>query len=376
MFAHKAADVIEIVMKKKTPTGKADHSKNTTNQKKKMINLPTKEEEKKRFFEIIKNNPFVQYAPIFSPRKRGDERKGGLEIERKNNPENPEKRWEIKINIWRELDISDQELFLTLLTMGKKQNLKHIEQANEKLKEMKLSLTGKIALNKEKKLTVTVADGTKKEVTRPATFDLKDIPAIEIIATRHEILQELKKGTGSNQYKWLDESLERLAGVSIYFNTKLGGGQFNLLSRKHYNLNNDRKYHIYINPLSTLSLIGQQSKYISINLTNRQQLKSETAKAIHYYISGIIRKGEQKHINVDTIMQNVYPEYKVSRTKLLKELTPKIIEKRREYIRKGLYEITNTIEEWNISIQGRGAKSYAIIARDIPIKNNVDQPIF
>ena len=181
------------------------------------------------------------------------------------------------------------------------------------------------------------------------------------------------KGIGGKSYQWLENSLERLAGVNIHFKGEYGGGSFHLLSFSHYNETEDRKYHIRINPLSALPLLANDVRYIGIDLKNRSQLKSETAKAVHYYLSGVVRKNEQLNLYIDTIVEYIFPLYYITdnynkEKKELEELTVQKKAKRREYVKKALKEIDKILPDWHIEITGRGKDAYATISRDKPIR--------
>ena len=362
-------------MKKESPNGETPdtNGKNTTPQDK-MYRLPEKAK------ELLKNSPPIHNSPIFTPKSRKHERQRGIRVIKKF-----EGGAKLEIRIFNELDISDQDLFLTLLVMASDPQQEKVYQDSDKLQNMKIDLQGEVkrTTNSIQKIVTKKFDYQKqKEIykqeqkTVPNAYKLSEIPAIEIKATRNEIIGRLGKGVGNRQYKWLQESLKRLAGVNIYFEGEYGGGSFHLLSFSHYAKTDDRKYHIRINPLSALPLLANDVRYIGVDLKNRSQLKSETAKAVHYYLSGAVRKKEQLKLYIDTIVQYIYPVYHITEKKKLEELTAKKIADRRLYVKKALKEIDEILPNWHIKIAGRGKDAYATISRDKPITPDKQKGLF
>jgi len=229
-------------------------------------------------YPIAKNHQIIQILPQFKPIKRGARKKG---VERKYISRDGKSS--AIIRMFKELDIADQDLLLTILAIAlpisrgdvinkNSQNYSHLwKNLNIKPKEM-----------------------------------IENLATIMITTTPYELLKELNKSKGQANYNWLFESLVRLANTTIEFKTPEFRGSTNLIS--YYFDENTEKLNIAINPVNAIVLMNDKKGYIFNNRIERLQLKNDTAKALHSVLLTLIDNNQTKSFNYEILIEKVYLE--------------------------------------------------------------------
>ena len=273
--------------------------------------MTMEEKEVKLTYPIAKNHQIIQLSPIFRPIRRGARKKG---IERvyisKDN------KIKAKIKMFRELDIADQDLLLTILAIA-------------------LPIDRGIIIDKKSNNYQILLEKLKIKNTNHTS-----IQTLMIETTTYELLNELgKTAKGKNNYKWLNESLERLSDTNLYLETKDFIGNTNLISfymekNKHTRAN---KIYIALNPLNALVLLNDKKGYILNNRKERLLLKSDVAKALHAILLTLLDNKQTKIFKLTTLIEKVYSEkYDNLNTNQKKNY--------KRTIKKALEEIKNTLK--------------------------------
>ncbi|EJG1698310.1 hypothetical protein ABO242_004635 [Vibrio parahaemolyticus] len=278
-------------------------------------------------FPAARNHPILHAAPTFRPIRRGRRRKGIENVYKA-------KSGTLKVAMFHELDIADQDLLLCVLSIARSEMYREfIEQNSQILEALELDLKGR-------------SSGGE------SAFALMDLPAIKLSLSRYELLKELQKTTGAKNYDWLKDALRRLSLVNFSYDGEYWSGSFNLMS---YRFNEEsEQFDIYINPISAHSIYA--SGYVFINRTERHLLNNDASRALHAYLSGVVRLGESRFINLDTMASYVFAAQN-------EEPTKKQTERRRAIIKESLNEIGNTLDCWDVSILGKGKTAKANIKR-------------
>jgi len=225
-------------------------------------------------YPIAKNHQIIQILPQFKPIKRGARKKG---IERLYSSKDG--KYKAKIKMFKELDIADQDLLLTVLSIALP--VKRGAIINEDTQHQ--DLWKKLAIKQDSN---------------------QEIASIMIETTPYELLKELNKSTGKRDYQWLLESLERLADTSLFFDTPEFIGSTNLLS--FYMHKETKKLHIAINPLNAIVLMNDKKGYILNNRIERLRLRSDVAKALHSVLLTLVDIHQSKTFSLDIFIEKVY----------------------------------------------------------------------
>jgi hypothetical protein len=272
-------------------------------------------------FPVVKNHRILQNAPQFKPIRRGAREKGVV-----RQYFSKDKKQSLKIKLFKEVDIADQDLFLCLLAIGLVEKRGSIFDPEKKESDLwtDLNTKGKAAKSQ----------------------------AIYIETTRYELLKEINRTYQTKNRKWLMESLERLNGISFtYENTEEIWG-FNFVS---YFVNKKTdKIEILINPLSAAVMLGDIRSFAFIHRGERQELKMDVSKALHSILSGLVSFGEKRSINIDVLAHKIWADYD-------DKVTDSGMRDRRTSIKKAIREI-NALENWEIVIAGKGGHS-SLVAR-------------
>ena len=261
-------------------------------------------------YPIAKNHQIIQILPQFKPIKRGARKKG---IERLYSSKDG--KYKAKIKMFKELDIADQDLLLTVLSIALP--VKRGSIINEDTQHQ--DLWKKLAIKQDSN---------------------QEIASIMIETTPYELLKELNKSTGKRDYQWLLESLERLADTSLFFDTPEFIGSTNLLS--FYMHKETKKLFIAINPLNALVLMNDKKGYILNNRIERLQLKSDVAKALHSVLLILIDNRQSKTFSLDIFIEKVY-------LSPINEMTSQARKDARRSIKNAFAKIDN-LKNWNITI--------------------------
>lgn len=272
-------------------------------------------------YPIARNHQLIQVLPQFRPIKRGARRKG---IERIYTSKDGKTK--ATIMMWKELDIADQDLLLTILA---------------------------IALPVDRGNVVDETSNSVKELYKQ--LELKGLLAkwqtLYIETTLDELRRELKKNDSSKTYQFIRESLKRLMNTSIEIETEDSVYGTNLIS---YEIDkNSKQIKIAINPINALVILNDKYGYILHNRKERLALKSETAKALHSILVGLVAPKQSKVFKIDMLIEKVY---------LDNNMTSQQKRDARRTIKSALQKI-NTLKLWNIEIYDNGT---------VKIKRTVD----
>lgn len=276
-----------------------------------------KDNEIKIKYPLAKNHHLIQIAPQFRPIKRGARRKG---IEREYISKDGKNK--VKVMMWKELDIADQDLLLAILAIALpiERGISITRLINEEIEEKK---------EKYKQLWEKLE--TKGIL---AKFD-----TIVINTSFYELAKELgRPSTSKNIYKWIKDSLTRLSGTRFEIENERYVYNSNLIS---YLIDKDtNKIEIALNPLNALILMDDKKGYILHNRKERIKLKGEVAKALHAVLVGLVNQKKSKTFKLDILVEKVY----------LEKIENMSIQQRkdaRKAIKKALEKI-NELDSWEI----------------------------
>jgi hypothetical protein len=218
----------------------------------------------------------TEFPSIFKPIKRGAREKA-VEINYKYSNGS-----EIKIKMFKQLDISDQDLFLAIVSL--------------------MSEHSKGKLGKQNSTNLITQDLREKLELKDMLFDL---PILRLQTTIYKLLNIIGKTINNINYKWCLQALERLGDCSIWYKTDRYTGHSNLLS---YSIDNRTKeIHIAINPVSA-SVYLANDKYVIHNLQERYTLKIDASKALLSYLNRQLTPGQTRDFYIDTLVNNIYGE--------------------------------------------------------------------
>jgi hypothetical protein len=276
-----------------------------------------KDEKIKIKYPLAKNHHLIQIAPQFRPIKRGARRKG---MEREYISKDGKNR--VKVMMWKELDIADQDLLLAILAIALpiERGISITRLINEEIEEKK---------EKYKQLWEKLE--TKGILAKYDT--------IVINTSFYELAKELgRPSTSKNIYKWIKDSLTRLSGTRFEIENERYVYNSNLIS---YLINKDtNKIEIALNPLNALILMDDKKGYILHNRKERIKLKGEVAKALHAVLVGLVNQKSSKTFKLDILVEKVY----------LEKIENMSIQQRkdaRKAIKKALEKI-NELDSWKI----------------------------
>ena len=273
------------------------------------------EKEIKVTYPIAKNHQIIQLSPIFRPIRRGARKKGIEKIYISKDGET-----KAKIKMFKELDIADQDLLLAILAIA-------------------LPIERGIVIDKNSNNYKILLEKLNIKNTN-TTF----IQTLMIETTAHELLKELgKTSTGKSNYKWLNESLERLSDTTLFLETKDFIGNTNLISFHIEKTKKNNKIYIALNPLNALVLLNDKKGYILNNRKERLLLKSDVAKALHAVILTLLDNKQSKIFKLSTLIEKVYLEK-------YENLNNNQRKNYKRAIKKALEEIKNNLKSFNIEI--------------------------
>jgi hypothetical protein len=282
-------------------------------------------------YPIAKLHKFLHAAPQFRPIRRGARRKG---IERTYISKDGSRS--LTMTLFHELDIADQDLLLCLISILMVTGKSTIVSTNPK-QELNILLRAKLNLNGD-------------EVVGMSTIAAR--------STAYEILTELGRVPGKSGYVWLENSLDRLAGVSFKFRSNKVIESFHLMS---WSARFDEKSRLEsisfcINPYSAGVVLGDKGGYVLLHRSERAQLNSEEAKALHSVLCGLVDMGtEDRVLGVDMLADRIYSRYE-------EIITSKAMRSRRSSIIRAGMEI-DVLNYWTCLAIGKGADSALKITR-------------
>jgi hypothetical protein len=244
----------------------------------------------------------------------------------------------IRIHLFYELDIADQSLLLAIIAIARAENRGMLLSPSSSQQDV---LIDNLAL---------------------AGF-AKSKHSIMIKTTGFELLNELNRSTGSNDYKWLRESLRRLSLVNFERTSNSENNTksfftFNLLSLQGEQSENGviKEIKIAINPLSAQAILGSDQGYVLTHRFERSLLNTDESKALHSALCGLVNRGNKRHLNIDTLADRVYARYD-------DHISEGAVRKRRAAIIKASKEININLINWSCEIAGKGKNASVIISR-------------
>ena len=266
-------------------------------------------------YPLAKNHHLIQIAPQFRPIKRGARKKG---VEKEYVSKDGKNK--VKIMMWKELDIADQDLLLTILAIAlpidRGASLNRLikeKQENKKYKKLWENLETKGIL---------------------ANFD-----TIVINTSFYELAKELgRPSTSKNIYNWIKESLKRLSGTNFLIETEKYIYNSNLISYLIDKQTN--KIEIALNPLNALIIMNDKKGYILHNRKERIKLKGEVAKALHAVLVGLVNQKSSRTFKLDVLIEKVYLEK-------IEKMSSQQRKDARKSIKKALEKI-NELESWEL----------------------------
>lgn len=269
---------------------------------------------------------FIHAAPQFRPIQRGRRRKA---LERVYTSADGSQ--ELKIRLFNELDIADQDILLCILAIARDLDRGDIvsdKVTNDKFIELRNSLD----LNGE---------------------NVMSLDAVSIETTAYELLKETGRPTGKREYQWLMQSLERLGGVTFRYREKPMNWGFNLLS---WSFNEDTgAITILINPVSAWVILDDSKGYTLTHRGERHKLVKEEHKALHAVLCGLVDPGATRSLKVDGLADRVWARYD-------DEVSAQAISKRRNKIIFAAGRI-DSLDGWKCVVRGKGNKAQLIVTR-------------
>lgn len=262
-------------------------------------------------YPIAKNHQLIQVLPQFRPIKRGARKRG---VERIYTSKDGKTK--AIIMMWKELDVADQDLLLSILA---------------------------IALPIERGNILDETSSTVKKLYEQ--LELKGLLAkwqtLYIETTLDELRRELNRSDGAKTYKFIRESLKRLMNTSIEIETEETIYGTNLIG---YEIDkNTRQIKIALNPINALVFLNDKNGYILHNRKERFALRNETAKALHSILVELVAPNQNRVLKIDTLIEKVYLDNMDTQQK----------RNARRAIKTALQKIAQ-LERWDIEMYNNG----------------------
>lgn len=259
-------------------------------------------------YPLAKQDHLIQQLPQFRIIKRGARQKG---VERFYQTK--DKKTSVTIRMFKELDIADQDLLLCILSIALATDRGNMLSENS---------------TKHKDLW--------KELDTKGIF--AELNTLCIETTPYELLSELNKSLNGKNYKWIEESLDRLVGTNIKIETEKTVGGSNFLS---YYINKETtKMHIAINPVSAVVLLGDRKGFILHNRKERLALNTTPARALYSILVGLVNQKKSKTLSAPMLIEKMhFIEWEATTTQQRKDLKKSF---------KTAVEEINKLKAWNI----------------------------
>lgn len=214
--------------------------------------------EKQKEVEYVKHDPALARMSIFRPTPKGKRSDKKLDITFDYNESS------IRVESMEQLDARDQTLLFVLVAMA--------------------------GMGKEKIINSQSKGPVGKELwSKMNTLPLSEGNAIAFYTTFYRILKNCKLEPTGKNYKFVEESLLRLAKTNITIKRGKRVSVTRLIVSLDYN--EKEEIAIAINPRIAEAVTGQ---YIVIDLEQRNTLKNDTAKILFSYLSSVINEGNRK----------------------------------------------------------------------------------
>lgn len=259
-------------------------------------------------YPLAKQDHLIQQLPQFRIIKRGARQKG---VERFYQTK--DKKTSVTIQMFKELDIADQDLLLCILSIALA-----IDRGN--------ILSGHSTKHQD----------LWKELDAKGIFARWNTLCIE--TSYYELLNELNKPHGGTGHRWIDNSLDRLTGTSIRIETEDFKGGSNFIS---YFVNKKTgKIHIAINPVSAVVLLGDKKGFILHNRKERLALSTAPARALYSILVGLVNQKKSKTLSIPMLIEKMhFIEWKTTTTQQRKDLKKSF---------NAAAEQINKLKRWNI----------------------------
>jgi len=280
-------------------------------------------------YEIAKNHHYIHLSPLERPVRKGARK---LAVERTYKIK--DKKVNLTVSMFKELDAADIDLLITLLAIG----LKSSEVESNNLIEEKTQIVEK----RIKAETAELIEYNKLKIKIQQIFEnINNLITFKISA--YELLKELGKSKGKANYKWLEESLKRLSQTTITIDTPLLLASTPLLY--FATLKEEKKIKVTLNPINSFVILGNTQGYILINRKERLRLKKEVSKILHSILISLINPKQTKKIEIDTLVKKVYKNEDT-----FDDLDYEKKKEMRKKIKEALKEIDTLLKNWKITI--------------------------
>lgn len=263
-----------------------------------------------RIVEYAKHDPALARMSIFRPVSKGKRSEKNLDIAFDYNGVN------IRVESMELLDARDQTLLFVLIAMA--------------------------GIEKEQIISKDSSGPLGKELwEKMNSFSFVEGHSIAFCTTFYKILQNCKMAPTGANYKFLENSLLRLAKTNI----TIKKGKQVTVTRLIVSLtfNEKEEVAIAINPRIAEAVTGQ---YIVIDLEKRDLLKNDTAKIIFSYLSSVINEGNNTPYlaKIDTLIERTWGEED--------DATSSTIRGRKKQVKDALLMIKE-FKEWEIMFKDK-----------------------
>jgi len=270
---------------------------------------------------LAKSHPVIHAAPQFRPIRRGRRRRGLERVYEFGNG-----RGTLRIRLFYELDIADQDLLLGILALALKEGHEIGSDQIERLLEL---------------------DG-----------DARGLPGIRLNVSAYELLLAIGRSPkGKHNHEWLKASLSRLSGVSFLRDSPTRVWSTNLLSWAAKKDSDGRLTGISItlNPISAMVILGHADGYILEDRRERHALESDEAKGLHSVLCGLVRQGDSRRIRLDVLVDRVYARYG--------EAVSEGTQRKRRHDLKVAADELDALPGWRCRVEGRGEDAVLVVSR-------------
>lgn len=151
-------------------------------------------------------------------------------------------------------------------------------------------------------------EGRKLLATMNSKLMAGDVPegvALHLKFSWRELNARLGSGNGGALIRTRGESLRRLCEVVVW-QEKAGGRATSQSFLAVWTLGDDQRVHVALNFRLASALMGGQ--YAQVSLSERFSLRSDTALAVHAFLSTCIRHGHTLAIRTETLAGRLWPD--------------------------------------------------------------------
>jgi len=257
--------------------------------------------------EFTKHDPALSRMSIFRPVSKGARSNKMLDISFDYNNIN------LRVQSMETLDARDQTLLFVLIAMA----------TQHKQGVINKSSTGNVGKNLWEQIS---------------SFSDTDGYSIAFCTTFYKIIKNCGMQTSGKSYKFIEESLLRLAKTNITIKKGKQTEVTRLIASLKYNENEEVA--VAINPRIAEAITGQ---YVIINLEQRNLLTNDTSKILFSYLSSVINEGNSVPYKATykTLVEKTWGE------EFSNDSTSR---GRKKQVKESLNQI-NTLEGWDIDFE-------------------------